>query len=67
MGDQYVSILNQNGGTMEFGAFVNACRAVNVDPRLWVRVKHQGKLFTWIDGNGVHHISTSPQPTPVQG
>ncbi len=66
MDDQYISVINAAGGTMEFSAFVDACRAAKIDPRLWVRVKHAGKLFTWIDASGVHHISTSPQPAPQQ-
>lgn len=62
MADTYVAILNQNGGTMEFGAFKAAAQAQGVDVRLWLRAKHAGKLFTMITPEGVHMISVNPFP-----
>ena len=57
----YVEVLNANGGTMKFDDFVKAVREAGSDAKLWLRAKHAGKLFSWIDA-GVHYISTSPQP-----
>lgn len=62
MFDKYVEILNANGGTMEFTAFVEAAQAAKVDARLWVRAKHAGKVFTWLTPDGKHMISVSPRP-----
>lgn len=60
MFDQYVAILNANGGTMEFSAFVEAAQAARVDARLWLRAKHAGVVFTWLTSDGKHMISVSP-------
>ena len=62
MGDKYVAILNSAGGTMTFPAFVAACQSQGVDARLWLRAKHEGKLFSWLDGKGGHVLSVSPRP-----
>jgi hypothetical protein len=65
MDKQYVEVLNGAGGVLTFAEFVSRCRDKNIDARLWLRVKHTGALFTWIE-NGVHYISTSPQGVAAQ-
>lgn len=62
MFDQYLEILNANGGTMEFPAFVEAAQAVRLDARLWLRAKHAGVVYTWLTSDGKHMISVSPRP-----
>lgn len=61
MFDKYLEILNANGGTMEFPAFVEAAQAAKVDPRLWLRAKHDGVLHTWLTSDGKHMISVNPR------
>lgn len=58
--DKLLSVLPDEGA-ITFADFVTACRAINAPAGLWLRVKHEGKLFTWLE-NGVLYISKQPKP-----
>lgn len=62
MGEKYIEILNENGGTMVFGEFVKACQAANVNAKLWLRAKQHGQLHAWLDSEGTHFISVNAPP-----
>ena len=61
--NEYARIISAAGGEMSFAQFVEECRAEKIDARLWLRAKHAGKLFSWIDGEGTLRVSVSPTPT----
>lgn len=58
--EQYLEIINKAGGVMLFDEFRSAAQAQGVDIRLWLRAKHSGVLFTWLDAGQVY-ISTAPR------
>lgn len=59
--DGLIALLPESG-SMSFNDFVAAAQAAKQPAGMWLRAKHQGKLFTWIDENGDHRISRNPQP-----
>jgi len=49
-------------GAMSFVEFIVQARAANLPAGLWLRAKHQGKLFSWLDASGNHWVSRNPEP-----
>lgn len=56
MGEQLVALLPESGA-MPFDQWVETARAQGLRPELWTRLKHDGKVQTYIDdATGVHMI-----------
>lgn len=55
--DKLVQVLQDNGGSMPFPAFVAAVRAAGGNPMFWLKAKHAGLLETEITVSGAHVVS----------
>lgn len=60
--DKLLAVLPASGA-MEFVDFMAAAREAGARGDLWLRLKHSGQLYSWIDAtSGKHMVSRNPQP-----